>query len=218
MLILQKLIVLSMLIYVYFHLKFSDIGIGGGSGLMSVAEQQSSDLRQAKEDVDRALSLFRGSKLWNGVGNALRVRGRIHMSLGNRKSARTDLETAHQIFSILQNHRGDAATLQLLGNLKAQISDYLGAERDLEEALQKSRDLKDEKSEGSCLRSLGEVYFNQGKLDLALKFLKLATDKVDENNKREKAYILRSLGEVQVRLGDMSNGLANLEASIPLFR
>lgn len=86
--------------------------------------------------------------LYANQGTALRVRGRLQLCLGNRKSARRDLEMAHQIFQFTKNQRGDSQTLHLLGVLKAQLLEYADAERDLDEALRKYRDLHDQRGEG----------------------------------------------------------------------
>ena len=63
--------------------------------------------------------------------------------------------------------------------------------------------------------------FAQGRLGAALQLLRLALPMIERHlphSKRERAFVLRSLGEVEVATGDRAAGLAHLEASVPLFR
>jgi tetratricopeptide (TPR) repeat protein len=190
---------------------------------------QTAAIEAAQADVNLALTLFCEAKDAGGEASALRVRGRVNLSLGNRAAAMADLAQAHSLFSQVANVFGDAVTLRLLGNLKGYYRDYPNALQDLLDALYKYRQIKHRRGEMACLRSIGGLHFRMNQLEAAksclLAALEIAEREQDRNgtetsriNKQEQAFIFRALGEVQVAQGDFEEGLANLEKAIPMFR
>ena len=98
---------------------------------------QTSSIDSASQDVNKAFAMFCEMKDTNGEASALRVRGRLNLSLGNRAAAMADLAQAHTLFSRVHNVMGDAFVLRLLGNLNAYYRDYPKALLDLMESLRK---------------------------------------------------------------------------------
>jgi len=191
-----------------------------------LAQTQRAAMEKAQTDVEQALDIFRRLEDSNGEAAALRVRGRVSISFNNRLAARNDLQSAHSIFAANSNHHGDADTLKLLGGVKAMLGDYEGAKADFQEGLGKYRQLGHRRGEMQCLRSLGDLFFMRYEFSEAVACLQAALQIILEAEQRtssraylkDKAFVLRTLGETQVALGNLAAGLGNLEAAIPIFR
>lgn len=189
-----------------------------------MAESQRHAMEAAQHLVERSLMMFRQLHDANGEAAALRVRGRVSLSMGNRREGKDDLEIAHTIFAKLNNTLGDAATLRLLGGVNFSLRDYEAARRDFMQALEKYRFVKHRQGEMQCLRSLGDLYLLQGDNLKAVECLQGALAILDtcashtRVNQKDKALVLRSLGETFAALGNISEGVRHLESAVPLFR
>jgi tetratricopeptide (TPR) repeat protein len=185
---------------------------------------QTASIGNAKSTIEQSMTIFLELKNQNGEAAALRVRGRVNLALGNRVAATDDLNKALAIFKVSGNVLGTAGTLRLLGIVKAQNVDYERGKAHLKAALEKYRSVKHRCGEMACLRQLGNLHFTTRHSADAVRCLRKALSIAETRHvstrvqRQDKAFILRSLGEVLVESGDPEVGLAHLEAAVPLFR
>ena len=122
----------------------------------------------------------------------------VQFELGSAYERSGDTKSAEQVFlQILDKHPDHAATLNYLG--------YMWADRgtNLERAADMlTRAVKEEPRNGAYVDSLGWVYFQQGKLDLAQKYLSDAVRLLPRD-----ATVHEHLGDVFAKLGDVIRAL-----------
>lgn len=126
--------------------------------------------------------------------------GSAYERSGDKKSAE------HMFLEILDKHPEHAATLNYLGYMWAESGVNLDRAADM-----LSRAVKQEPRNGAYVDSLGWVYFQQGKLDLAEKYLTDAAHLLPRD-----ATVQEHLGDVFARRGDVHRALDLYRAALTL--
>ncbi|HEY8134318.1 MAG TPA: tetratricopeptide repeat protein [Thermoanaerobaculia bacterium] len=131
----------------------------------------------------------------------------LQFELGSAYERSGDKKAAERVFlDILEKHPEHAATLNYLG--------YMWAEGgvNLERAAEMlNRAVKQEPRNGAYVDSLGWVYFRQGKLELAEKYLTDATHLLPRD-----ATVHEHLGDVLAKRGDVHRALDLYRAALTL--
>lgn len=131
----------------------------------------------------------------------------LQFELGSALERSGDKKNAEQTFlGILEGHPEHAATLNYLGYMWAETG--INLERAAEML---NRAVKMEPRNGAYVDSLGWVYFRQGKLDLAEKYLTDATRLLPRD-----ATVHEHLGDVLAKRGDFIRALDLYRAALTL--
>lgn len=131
----------------------------------------------------------------------------LQFSLASMLERSGDKSGAEKAFlDILQEHPDHAATLNYLGYMWAEEGKNLERAADM-----LNRAVTQEPRNGAYIDSLGWVYFRQGKLDLAEKYLSDAAHLLPRD-----PTIQQHLGDVLVKRGDYQRALAVYRAALTL--
>jgi Tfp pilus assembly protein PilF len=131
----------------------------------------------------------------------------LQFELGSADERSGDRTNAEQSFQqILAKHPEHAATLNYLGYMWAESGTNL--ERAAEML---NRAVSQEPRNGAFIDSLGWVYYRQGKLDLAEKYLTDATKLLPRD-----ATVHEHLGDVLVKRGDYNRALSIYRMALSL--
>ncbi len=123
----------------------------------------------ARQDLDRALQLYRDAKDKNGEANTLRSLGDLERQLGRMEEARKGFDAALLLYRVVQNRQGEANTLFSLGDLEYQLGRMEEARKGYDAALPLYRAVQDRLGEANTLRSLGELEYRLGRTEEARK-------------------------------------------------
>jgi tetratricopeptide (TPR) repeat protein len=131
----------------------------------------------------------------------------LQFELGSAFERSGDKKAAEHVFlDILEKHPEHAATLNYLGYMWAEGGVNLDRAAEM-----LNRAVKQEPRNGAYVDSLGWVYFRQGKLDLAEKYLTDATRLLPRD-----ATVREHLGDVLAKRGDVHRALDLYRAALTL--
>ncbi len=131
----------------------------------------------------------------------------LQFELGSAYERSGDKKAAEKVFlEILEKHPEHAATLNYLGYMWAEGGVNLDRAAEM-----LNRAVKQEPRNGAYVDSLGWVYFRQGKLDLAEKYLTDATHLLPRD-----ATVHEHLGDVLAKRGDVHRALDLYRAALTL--
>lgn len=131
----------------------------------------------------------------------------LQFSLGSAYERGGDKKTAEKIFlQILDKHPDNAAALNYLGYMWAEAGVNLEKAADM-----LTKAVGQEPHNGAYVDSLGWVYFQQGKLDLAEKYLTDATKLLPRDS-----TVHEHLGDVLARRGDYGRALSLYRVALTL--
>ncbi|HYM60207.1 MAG TPA: tetratricopeptide repeat protein, partial [Thermoanaerobaculia bacterium] len=122
----------------------------------------------------------------------------LQFELGSAMDRSGRKQESEKVFlGIIQKHPDHAGTLNYLGYMWAENGENLDRAAELV-----SKAISQEPRNGAYIDSLGWIYFRQGKLDLAEKFLTDATRLLPRD-----ATVLEHLGDVLAKRGDIPKAL-----------
>lgn len=131
----------------------------------------------------------------------------LQFELGSAYERSGDKKSAEDMFlKILDSHPENAATLNYLGYMWADSGVNLDRAADM-----LNRAVKEEPHNGAYLDSLGWVYFQQGKLDIAQKYLTQAAQLLPRD-----ATVQQHLGDVLAKRGDVHRALEIYRTALTL--
>ena len=131
----------------------------------------------------------------------------LQFELGSAFERSGDKKGAERTFmQILEKHPDNAATLNYLGYMWAETGTNLDRAAEM-----LNRAVNQEPSNGAYIDSLGWVYYQQGKLDLAEKYLTDATRLLPRD-----ATVHEHLGDVFAKRGDVHRALDLYRAALTL--
>lgn len=179
----------------------------------------SSNYREAKDRLSRAVSLAHKANNPNALGEALRGLGRIELSINNLDQALQYLMRSIEVLSSTDNKQGLAYAYRALGEihtLQGQVSVGLG---NFQTGLAIAQNLGDPQAQAYILRGIGDAYKTQGELILAMESYTRSEELYRNTDDRAaRAGTLCSIGEVCVQLGDLDRAMQMFDQSRSLPR
>lgn len=180
---------------------------------------RASDPRQAIENYEKALAVFRRVHDRSREANTLHNMGSSYVSLGEYVKAIGFYEQALLIARDVGSRVGEATTLNHLGEAHGYLSHYASAIGFFEQSLAIWRELGDLVCEGAALNNLGTAHEYLSEYAKAIAFFeqalvirRYASDRMGEGRS------LSSLGEVYLSLTHYESAIELLEQALEIER
>jgi tetratricopeptide (TPR) repeat protein len=195
---------------------FREIGnrIGEGATLNNLGRvyEDLGQREQAQEYYEQALSIFREERDLKGEAWSLNNLGKVYRKLRQFEQSLQYLEQALDIRREI-DRRGEGRTLKNLGTVQEMLGNKQQAMQYYREALQIAQEIEDHEGQGKTLRNLGKLYIDQQRFDVALAFLLLARNILNEAQSSYYDESQRGLATIRKAIGDeeFSTLLAQVE-------
>lgn len=152
-------------------------------------------------------------------GAALNNLSLVQDELGNYAASLAQYERVLQIYAEAGFTRGEGDTLGNIGGVKLLLGNYGQAVQYYQRALQLSETLQSLPAQSQDHGNLGYAYAGLGDYALSRQHFETALDLARRSGMRlEEGYWLRGLATVQVRFGQLDQGLDNYRAALEIYR
>ncbi|MEQ8222477.1 MAG: CHAT domain-containing tetratricopeptide repeat protein [Candidatus Eremiobacterota bacterium] len=172
-------------------------------------------LDKAQEEFNKALTLCKNNNDLKGEGTCNLRLGDVYYTLGLYESAIASYDRALEIFKGLSDKDLTGETLLSRGHVFLSRGNYQGSIKSYEEALKLYKGLTDK--EGTCFSSIGDLYYDLGAYEEALKYHRCAIDSFNKaGDAHNRTVTLCKIGEDYFITGKNKFGSEKMQEALDI--